>query len=97
MKSLVTQYYALNILDLARGWYLYPFSKYDWVWRTNKGAHQTTVTITVLPNALELVLTMYGIEGVHQNVQLSYSIGSRGGKRPCTDHGIRATAVSPGW
>ena len=48
MKSLVTQYHALNILDLARGGYLYPFSKYDWVWRTNKGTNQTTVTITVL-------------------------------------------------
>jgi hypothetical protein len=82
MKSLVTQYHALNILNLVRGEYLYPFSKYDWVWRTNKGAHQTTVSITVLPDALELVFTMYGLAGVHQKVQLTYSNGSRGGKRP---------------
>ena len=58
MKSLVTQYHALNILDLARVGYLRPFLKYDWVWRTNKGAHQTTITITVLTDALQLVVPM---------------------------------------
>ena len=62
MKHLVTQYHALNILDLARGGYLYPFSKYDWVWRTNKGTNQTTVTITVLTDALQLVFPMYGLQ-----------------------------------
>ncbi len=82
MKSLVTQYHALNILDLARGRYLHPFTKYDWVWRMDKGAHQTTVSITVLPDALELVFTMYGNQGVHQRVQLTYSLGHRGGKHP---------------
>ena len=38
MKSLVTQYDALNINELTRGGWLNPFSKYDWVWRTNNGA-----------------------------------------------------------
>jgi hypothetical protein len=82
MKHLVTQYHALNILDLVRSGYLHPFSKYDWVWRTNKGAHQTTVTITVLTDALQLVFRMYGIEGVRQRVELTYSLGAQGGKRP---------------
>jgi len=82
MKFLVTQYQALNINDLARGGWLYPFSKYDWVWRTNKGAHQTTVAITVVTDALELVFAMYGIAGIHQKVSLTYSFGPRGGKRP---------------
>jgi len=81
MKSLVTQYHALNITELARGGFLYPYSKYDWVWRTNKGADQTTVTITVLTDALQLVFPMYGAAGVHQRVQLTYSLGPRGGKR----------------
>lgn len=36
MKGLVTQYHALNIKELARGGWLYAFSKYDWVWRSNK-------------------------------------------------------------
>jgi len=81
MKSLVTQYHALKILDLARGGYLYPFSKYDWVWRTNKGAHQTTVAITVVTDALQLLWPM-GVERVLQEVQLTYTIGTRGGKRP---------------
>ena len=82
LKSLVTHYHALNIKDLARGGYLYPFSRYVWVWRTNKGAQQTIVTITVLTDALDLVFPMCGIAGVHQKVQLTYSLGPRGGKRP---------------
>lgn len=81
MKSLVTHYHALNINKLARRGYLQSFFKYDWVWRTNKGANQTTVTITVLTDALELVFTMYGNACVHQRVQLLYSLGPRGGKR----------------
>lgn len=31
MKALVTQYHALNIAELARGQWLDPCSKYDWV------------------------------------------------------------------
>ena len=81
MKHLVTQYHALNIGELAREGYLYPFSRYDWVWRTNKGADQTTVTITVLTDALQLVFPMYGSAGVLQRVQLTYSLGTQGGKR----------------
>ena len=81
MKPLVNQYHALDINELARGGYLYPFCKYDWVWRTNKGTQQTTVTITALTDALQLVFTMYGIEGVHQRVRLTYSLGPQGGKR----------------
>lgn len=82
MKLLVTQYHALNILELARGGWLYPFSKYDWVWRTNKGADQATVTITVLTDALQLLFPMNGIDRVLQDVRLTYSIGPQGGKRP---------------
>jgi len=82
MKSLVTQYHALDIKELARGGWLYPFSKYDWVWRTDKGAHQTTVTIMVLSDALQLIFPMYGVDRVHQGVRLTYSLGPRGGRRP---------------
>lgn len=81
MKSLVTQYDALNILDLARGGYLYPFSKYDWVWRTNKGTRETSVTITVLKDSLQLIY-LGGAHRVHQPVRLTYSLGPQGGKRP---------------
>jgi hypothetical protein len=82
MKALVTQYHALNMTELARGQWLEPLAKYDWVWRTNKGTYQTTVTITVLTDALELVFPMYGVAGVHQRVRLTYSLGPRGGRRP---------------
>lgn len=83
MKPLVTQYYhALNIRDLARGGHLFPYSRYDWVWRTNKGAHQTTVTITVLTNAFELVFPMYGLAGIHQRVRLTYRSGLEAGSAP---------------
>jgi len=81
MKHLVTQYHTLNIGELARQGYLYPFSRYDWVWRTDKGAHQTTVTITVLTDALQLLWPM-GAERVLQETKLTYTIGTRGGKRP---------------
>jgi hypothetical protein len=82
MKGLVTQNHALNINDLARGGWLHPFSRYDWVRRTNKGTRQTTVTITVLMDALKLVVPMPGLAGVLQRVQLTYSLGPQGGKRP---------------
>ena len=82
MKSLVTQYHALNIKELARGGWLYPFSKYDWVWRTNKGTQETSVSMTVLEDALRLVFPMRDRTSVHQGVRLTYSIGPRGGKRP---------------
>lgn len=81
MKLLVTQYHALNILELARGGYLNPFLKYDWVWRTNKGADQTTVSITVLTDSLQLIWLM-GRDRVMQDVRLTYSLGPQGGKRP---------------
>lgn len=82
MKQLVSDFHGLDIKELVRGGYLYPFSKYDWVWRTNKGAEQTTVAITVVTDALDLVFSMCGIESVHQKVRLTYSLGPRGGKRP---------------
>ncbi len=81
MKPLVTQYHALNIKELARGLWLYPFSQYDWVWLTNKGTQETSVPITVLKDALQLVFPM-GAERVLQTVRLTYSTGPRGGKRP---------------
>ena len=82
MKVLVTQYHALNIAELARGQWLDPCSKYDWVWRTNKGAHQTTVTIRVLTGALQPVFPMGIHQHVLQGVRLTYSVGPRGGQRP---------------
>jgi len=80
MKSLVTQYHALSITELARGGWLDPFCTYDWVWRTNKGAHQTTVAITVVTDALQLVFPMGGGR-VRQEIRLTYSTGPHGGKR----------------
>jgi hypothetical protein len=58
------------------------YAKYYWVWRTDKGTHQATVPITVLTDALQLVVPMYGLAGVLQTVQLTYSLGPRGGKHP---------------
>jgi hypothetical protein len=79
MKHLVTQAHALEITALARGGWLSPFSRYDWVWRTHKGTYRTSVTITVLQD--QLVYPM-GVKRVQQAVRLTYTIGPRGGKRP---------------
>lgn len=81
MKSLITQYHALSIKELARNGWLYPFSRYDWVWRTNKGTQESSVTITVLSDALQVAYPM-GVGSVYQIVGLTYSAGPRGGKRP---------------
>ena len=80
MKRLVTESHALDIRKLAPGW-LYPFSKYDWVWRTHRGTQTTTVSITVLTDSLQ-VLFETRIQRMTQTVRLTYSIGPRGGKRP---------------
>ena len=81
MKPLVTQYHALDIKVPARGGYLYPFSKYDWVWRTHKSTQETSGTITVLNDSMQLGYLM-GFQRIQQGVRFTYSIGSQGGKRP---------------
>lgn len=81
MKRLVSDFHALDIIELARGSWLTPLSMYDWVWRTNKGTHQTSITITVLVDALRLVYLM-GAQRILHDVQLTYSLGLRGRRRP---------------
>jgi hypothetical protein len=82
MKALVTQYHALNIKELARGDWLDPFSRYDWVWRTNKGTQQTTVTITVLMDGLQVIFPIGDGTRARQDVRLTSTFGPQGGKRP---------------
>ena len=81
MKRLVTEFHALDINELARGWWLYRFSRYDWVWRTQKGTQGTSVSVTVLQDSLQLVFVTR-TQRMTQAVQLTYSMGPRGGKRP---------------
>ena len=85
MKQLVSGFHAFDIKELARGEYLNPFSQYDWVWQTDKGTQQTTVAIrvaiTVVQDSLQVVFPM-GAQRVHQTIQLTYSLGPQGGKRP---------------
>lgn len=80
MKALVTQFHALDITQLNRGW-LVPFSKLDWVWRTNKGTHMETVQIVVRESVVELWFQL-GSSQVIQRVSLVYSTSPHGGKRP---------------
>lgn len=53
MKQLVTAFHAFPINKLAR-LPLMPFSKFEWVWPTHRGAEPITVPITVLQDALHL-------------------------------------------
>jgi len=78
MKRLVTEYHALNIKTLARGGYLYSFSRFEWVWRT-KGIQAATVSITMLKDSLHIMFP-FGNDRVLQAVKLTYSFGPRGGK-----------------
>lgn len=81
MKALVTQYHALDIKELARGYYLYPFCSFEWVWRTNRDSQAATVRITVLEGVLQLLLPS-DPQQRPQEIQVAYSTGSNGGKRP---------------
>jgi len=81
MKQLVTQYHALDIKELAREWWLNPFSKYDWVWRTHRGTQEASVTIKVLKDSLDVIFSV-GAHRARQPVRLTYSVGPHGGKRP---------------
>lgn len=92
MKALVTQYHALTVKELAQGGWLYPFSKYDWVWRTNTGTQETGVTVTVLQDSLQLVYLM-GTERIQHEVQLTYSIGPHVGNVL----GLSVPPVGDGW
>ena len=80
MKQLVSDFHALDIKHLARGGYLDPFSKYDWVWRTDKGTYETTVAITVVENVLHLVFPI-GATRALQEIRLTHSTSPHGGKR----------------
>lgn len=79
MKHLVTQFHALPVNKLAR-YPLTPHSKFDWVWRTQNDAQETTVPITVLHDALQLYFPV-GSGRALQTVYLTHSLGPRGGKR----------------
>lgn len=81
MERLVTEFHALDINELARGLWLYPFSRYEWVWRTQKGTQQTNVSVTVLKDSLQLAFETR-TQRMTQAVRLTYSTGPRGGKRP---------------
>lgn len=81
MKRLVSDFHALHIIELARGGWLTPLSKYDWVWRTHEGTQETSVTITVLKDSLHLLFSG-GAYRIHQPVRLTYSTGPHGGTRP---------------
>lgn len=80
MKRLVSEFHALGINELARGCWLTPLSKYDWVWRTHRGTQVASVAITVLNDSLQLLYPL-GDQRIQHNVQLTYSIGPQGGKR----------------
>lgn len=79
MKQLVTDYHALSMKELGRGW-LFPFSRFEWVWRTKK-TEITVVTVTVLEHSLRVSYPM-GPTRVHQEIHLTHSAGPHGGKRP---------------
>lgn len=81
MKSLVSQFHALNVTQLNRGGWLYPNTKYEWVWRTDKGTGIETVKITVRESILELWFQLESTLAL-QRVSLVYSASPHGGKRP---------------
>jgi hypothetical protein len=81
VKALVSLCHALSMTELTRGQWLNPFSKYDWVWRSNKGTQQTTVTITVLMDGLQVIFPTGDGTRARQDVRLTYSLGPHGGKR----------------
>ena len=81
MKDLVTQYHALDIKVLARGNYLYPFCSFEWVWRSKKDRQAVSVGITILDGILQLICPT-NPQQAHQDIRLTYSLGSTGGERP---------------
>ena len=81
MKRLVSDFHALKILELARGGWLTPLPTHYRVWRTHKGTQETSVAITVLNDSLQLLYPM-GAQRIQHDVQLTYSRGLRGRRRP---------------
>lgn len=79
MKQLVSGFHALRINELAR-LPLTPFSKLEWICRTQSNTTTVTVPITVRQDALELFFPL-GTGRALQTVRLRHSVGHRGGKR----------------
>lgn len=66
---------------VIRPYLLSPFLKFDWVWWILNGAHEISVPITVLLDAVELFFPL-GTERALQAILLTHSQGPRGEKRP---------------
>lgn len=81
MKALVTQYHALDIKDLVRGHYLYPFCSFEWVWQSNRDRQAVSIRITMLDGLLQVLLPT-DLQQIPQDIQLTYSLSSNGRKRP---------------
>ena len=79
MKPLVSGFHALQINELVR-LPLTPFTKLEWICRTQDGVSTVTVPITVLQDALELLFPLGALKAL-QTVRLKHSLGYRGGKR----------------
>lgn len=79
MKPLVSGFHALQINGLAR-LPLIPYSRMEWICRTQDGTSAVTIPITVLQDALQLLFPLNSGRAL-QTVRLKHSLGYRGGKR----------------
>jgi hypothetical protein len=80
VKKFVTQLPSLDIRSLAKGLWLRPHSRCQWIWRNQEGSIAAGIAITVLTNAIALCYRE-GTETTLDKVSLQHSLGARGDKR----------------
>ena len=74
MKRLVTEAFPLDIRQLARENQLIPWSKFERVWRKDRGRQQAAFRVTVLEDALQITAPR-GAQLAQQRIELTYSMG----------------------
>lgn len=81
MTSFVTQFPSLDIRALAKGRWLYPYSKCEWVWRSREGILTGGISLFALKDSIVLSYRQ-GQQSISDKVQILYSAGAKGEKRP---------------
>ncbi len=82
LKQLVTQFPCLNIRFLAKGKWLRPRTRYEWVWRDKERKLRDGVAVLALKHTVVVIYRGDRQAVVKERLLILYSIGGQGATRP---------------
>lgn len=81
MAQLTSDALAFDVRELVRDRLLRCWSRFEWVWKKGGAGTETSVKVTVLQDLLE-VKPLHASQNRPQSIQLTYSTGHQGSRRP---------------